>query len=135
LEALSRGAEEVFLIERSKLAYQSLKNNVQKLKLKFPELGEVDYQMEDFKKWMKKTNVLSRADEDQEVYIFFDPPYENTQLYHDFFKIINEVKFKGRVIIEACQQKTMSIEAFEENFGKIDKIFKQGTSYFAIYDF
>lgn len=132
-EALSRGAEKVYLIEKSKNAFRSITQNKNEIKRKFPNLGEVFAANQDMKKWFS-SNKLLFTDSENEACLFFDPPYELTQLYEDFFQIIKELPFSGKVIVEACQQKTMSINSFEEKFGKADKVFKQGTSYFVIYD-
>lgn len=133
LEALSRNAVQVVLVENSKQAMKCLKENSEKLLLKFPNLGAVNISQDTFLTWIKKNeeNIIN----DEDVFIFFDPPYENIHLYEQFFEKIQSIDFKGKVIVEACRQKTMDIPEFSAKFGEADKIFKQGTSYLAIYDF
>jgi hypothetical protein len=43
-------------------------------------------------------------------------------------------KISAKIIVEACEQKTMPLKKVQERFGEASKVFKQGTSYFAIYD-
>jgi 16S rRNA (guanine966-N2)-methyltransferase len=132
-EALSRGANNVVLVENFKTAFRCLSENKKKLNSKFPELGQIEIANEDFKKWINKNRELLSNNPD--IFIFFDPPYEKIDLYEELFNSVREIPFKGRLVVEACQQKTMTIDSFTAKFGEIDKLFKQGTSYFAIYDF
>lgn len=135
LEALSRGAYEVYLVDKSNSAFQIIKTNIAKFK-NHPELGSAFAIKSDVLKWLKlfltKEAVSKSSDE---VMIFFDPPYEDIKLYKDIYQILRDTNFNGRLVFEACQQKTMSLSEFEKEFSVPIKIFKQGTSFFAIYDF
>ena len=86
----------------------------------------------DFKKIFKKES-LDKYDS-KSLIIFFDPPYELLELYESFFYFIFQSKISAKVIVEACEQKTMPLVKFQELYGEANKTFKQGTSYFAIYD-
>jgi len=132
LEALSRGASHVYLVENNKNSFRFLKTNAQKILQKFPDLGKLECFMDDFAKWLKKNESVLTNDEDK--IIFFDPPYEKIDLYRAFLTSIFQANFHGKLIVEACQQKTLKIDSFEQEFGIANKIFKQGTSFFAIYD-
>jgi len=134
-EALSRGAEKVYLVEKSKQAFTAMVANQKKIQQKYPELGEVHCFNEEIIKWLKKHLKTFTSNQKEEAFIFFDPPYDSAQLYEEFFNLIKDFEFRGKVVVEACQQKTMSLGDFENRFGKAQKIFRQGTSYFAIYDF
>lgn len=132
-EALSRGANSLTMVENSKIAFKCLSQNKAKITSKFPELGRVQISNDDFKKWAKKNSEsLSLS---SSFFIFFDPPYEKVELYATLFEILQEVSYSGKLVIEACKQKTMTIDEFSAKFGEMDKVFKQGTSYFAMYDF
>ena len=132
-EALSRGASKVILVENLITAFRCLTENKKKMNDKYPNLGEIQISNDDFKRWLSKNhNLLSN---NPNIFIFFDPPYEKIDLYEELFNSIREIPFKGRLVVEACKQKTMTIDEFTAKFGEIDKLFKQGTSYFAIYDF
>ncbi len=133
LEALSRGAQSVMLIESNKNAFRLLKQNAQNIRKKFPELGKVVVKPSDFKRWLKQEITELNKLQDK-LYIFFDPPYEQVQLYDDFFAMIKGLEVPAKLVVEACQQKTMKFDQFAEKYGEPDKIFEQGTSFFAIYD-
>ncbi len=132
LEALSRGADKVVLIEKSPKNILVIKKNAKQLMSKYTELSHFQIILGDFTKILSQESISSS---NSKIILFFDPPYEQTELYEKFFKLLNSIDFVGKVVIEACQQKTMTIPKFEEEFGNAEKIFKQGTSYFAIYNY
>jgi 16S rRNA (guanine966-N2)-methyltransferase len=137
IEASSRGAAPVLCVEKSEKVFRTLKKNVDKYSLKFPD-HNIELTREDFGVWFKKFIIFYghlELDEKERVYIFFDPPYENIELYESFFNKIKECHFKGLVIVEACRQKTLPEEEFYTSFGKPTRSFKQGTSFLYLYDY
>jgi 16S rRNA (guanine966-N2)-methyltransferase len=135
LEALSRGAYEVYLVDKSNNAFQLLKTNIAKFK-NHTELGSAFAIKSDVLKWLKLFFTKESAGRaSDELMIFFDPPYEDIKLYKDIYQVLSDFNFRGRLVFEACQQKTMSLTQFEQEFSGPIKVFKQGTSFFAIYDF
>lgn len=132
LEALSRGAFEVFLIEKSPRAHQVCKSNIANFK-KFPNLGNATAIKADYLKWLEK--FLASEAVTRDLVIFFDPPYEDVRGYEKIFSLIHSTEFEGSLILEACQQKTMKLEQFNTKFPGASKTFKQGTSFFNIYRF
>lgn len=135
LEALSRGAVRVELIESDKKAFHLLKSNLQDMQKKYPaDYGDIKARCLTFEKWLVKYDFENTKK--LRHYLFFDPPYEKQSLYEIFFKLISEKKMLNTVVIvEACQQKTMKLEEFTEKFGKPTKVVNQGTSFFAFYDY
>lgn len=131
LEALSRGADEVFLIESHPKVVSVLKKNTSRIKEKFSELGAVHAISSNAVSWLAKNHSLLQG---KELFLFFDPPYEDLDLYESFFKLINEVELSARIIVEACEQKTMKLSDFKEKFGEGTKVYQKGTSFFIIYD-
>lgn len=132
LEALSRGAFEVYLIEKSPRSFQTCKSNIDQFK-KFTHLGNATAIKADYLKWLSE--FIKGAQSTREVIIFFDPPYEQVAGYEKVFEILSRSDFKGELIFEACQQKTMSLDLFNSTFPGAHKSFKQGTSFFNIYHF
>ncbi len=128
LEALSRDALSLSMCESDQRAYKVLKTNAQNFKKRFNST-RVEVVKSDFKIFLKKFHF----DNSKKYFIFFDPPYEKIDLYEKFFELINEIQINGIVVIEACAQKTKKIDDFETRFGKFDKMYKQGTSYFGLY--
>lgn len=132
-EALSRGASEVYFVENSQKAFQTIKNNLQKLK-KISQLGNTFLFKQDFHKWIEKS-FLEALVHRENCFVFFDPPYEKIELYHDIFTFLKDNQFKGILVFEACQQKSFSLEKCTELYGHPRKVYKQGTSFFALFDF
>lgn len=132
IEALSRNAEEVILIENEPNAFKILKNNTKSIQKKYPDLKNCKIIKTDAIEWIKKNIDLYNR---EQTFLFFDPPYEIHDLYDSFMKIIIESQFKGTVIIEACRQKTMTSDEFQKQYGNAKKMYKQGTSYFLVYSF
>lgn len=132
LEALSRGAYEVYLIEKSPRSHQVCKSNVS-LFHKFTDLGNATAVKADYLKWL--TAYLSNHDATSNITIFFDPPYEQISGYEQVFELLQKEDFKGSLIFEACQQKTLRLDEFDKKFPGAKKFFKQGTSFFNIYHF
>lgn len=128
LEALARGADHVVFNEIDFRAHKILKKNLDSFKEKY---GSANYSV--FKDNFSKLITRSTFEEDSEYILFFDPPYEKLKLYEEFFDIVENLRFNGLVVVEACTQKTMSIKDFEAKFSKADKIYKQGTSFFALF--
>jgi 16S rRNA (guanine966-N2)-methyltransferase len=128
LEALSRGADHVLFNEVDFRAHKVLKKNIDTFKDKY-KLSNFSI----FKDSFSKLLTRSTLDEDSEYILFFDPPYEKLKLYEEFFDIVEDLRFNGLIVVEACTQKTMSIKDFEAKFSKADKIYKQGTSFFALF--
>lgn len=126
LEALSRGIGELYLVDKdtrlAKQNYQSLSRKFEILVPVYVEKGDAIQWLDHHQAWIKSTEPI----------LFFDPPYEMKNLYQQFMQH-DAVKYASRYIIEGCEQKTMKIGEFEELFGKANKTFRQGTSYFLIY--
>ena len=108
--------------------------NIDLFILKFGKSHVIQASLMDFRKWLT-INLKDDELNTEQSYLFFDPPYEKVELYEELFEYLRTHKFLGRVIIEACQQKTMKIEDFEAKFGESIKQYKKGTSYFLIYKF
>lgn len=130
IEALSRGAKLSTMLELNRQVYPVLKKNTEAISKKYPELGESCLISKDYLKWLKSEY---RPNTDLEDFLFFDPPYEKKQMYSDFFTWVKESTFKGHVMIEACEQKTMTQTEFKKNYGDPDKSYKQGSSFLFIY--
>lgn len=127
LEALSRGISGLRLIDKNTKLAQA---NYHLLKSNFEILVPVEIIKTDAIKWLEE----QRSEWDTErAILFFDPPYHMVNLYREFFEITSGSNEAIRVI-EACEQKTMKIKQFEKEFGAATKTFKQGTSYFLIYE-
>jgi 16S rRNA (guanine966-N2)-methyltransferase len=139
LEASSRGASPVSCIESSSKAYKVLEKNIKSFQNKFHYLDrEITSQKIDVLRWMDKFRVFYATlnkEEEERVILYFDPPYEDIELYKAFFIKLREINFFGVLITEACRQKTMPIESFKEEFGLPTRNYRQGTSFLFLYDY
>lgn len=133
LEAVSRGAEKVFFVEQAKSAFRVLQANIKNFQSKYSVRTEIKAELADFSKWLNQNKEI--LDNSSRLIVFFDPPYEKIDLYEKFFEFFKNENLNVKLIIEACQQKTLSLKDFEERFGVYDKCYKQGSSFFVIYDF
>jgi 16S rRNA (guanine966-N2)-methyltransferase len=137
LEASSRGALPVLCVEKSEKVSRVLKKNINNFIEQFPGRN-IDINKEDFGTWFKKFSAFYKqldSEQKQRVFIFFDPPYENIELYETFFSKINECHFEGLAIVETCRQKTIPEDEFYTSFGKPTRSFRQGTSFLHLYDY
>lgn len=132
LEAASRGAGTVHFVENYRPMVNVLKKNISEFSKKYSSLGNLICTPNDFKNWFEKT-VFDF--EKQDWVIFFDPPYEKLELYSLFFECLEKIDYKGLVVVEACQQKSMTQDEFEKRFGSFKKSYRQGSSYFVVYEF
>lgn len=131
-EALSRGAVSATFIEESSKAFLTIKENSKNIKNKYQHF-DICYEKVDAIKWLKK-NSLSFLPNSQ-YFLYFDPPYDKLNLYDEFFDWLKNSNFQGRVIVEACRQKTMPLIEFEARYGPKVKSFEQGTSFLIVYDY
>ena len=90
LEAASRGAENVILVDKSNDAIDIIKRNVEKTHLKEKtQIYNLDYNK------VLKTKIKEKQD-----YIFLDPPYESNLLYKSILEILeNDILEKNGIII------------------------------------
>lgn len=132
LEALSRGAEKLYLVEKHQEALKLLKQNIALFKKKEMNLSCTQLVKADAVKWLQE-NLISLSG--HELIIFYDPPYEDLKGYNEIYQIVSEQKTPCKLIMEGCAQKTMKLDEFDRNFPGSYKTFKQGTSFFFIYDF
>lgn len=126
LEALSRGANFLYLNEENSRVYKVLQQNISNAgsildssKIKTSKLS--------FEKFLLSYQVQENS------ILFFDPPYEKLNLYQKFADLKGHFK-TGIIVVEFCRQKTMSEVEAQNLFGKPDRSCQQGTSFLYIYD-
>lgn len=127
LEAASRGAQNIYLNELNGKVFQVLKKNVtlfeQRVSSKIIKISKMHYE-----KFLDTYEVKSHS------FLFFDPPYEKTQLYEEFFEYLKQSQISCKVAVEFCRQKTMDCSQIEDLFRKPERHYQQGTSFLYIYD-
>jgi 16S rRNA (guanine966-N2)-methyltransferase len=131
-EALSRGAESLEAVENSYIAYQSLLKNIRLIQEKLESDVSVKTLKTKLESWLvsfKNSYEQFGHEEKRSVILFFDPPYEQHQLYHKFFKSVFEDidDFIGELWVESDLKKGPSPD-FWQNYNQFErKKFKQGT--------
>ncbi len=126
IEALSRGAEKVYLNEQNPKVLSVLKKNKSSLK-KFDIEKEVTITKSSCVDFLKNHRELDGED----TFIFFDPPYEDHALYKEVLKELKSYS-NSKCIIETDRQKGIKKEVIESYDFHIRKEYKQGTSYIYI---
>lgn len=139
-EALSRGSDEVFFIEKSKTAYHVLTKNIRLLEEKHNfQKEQVKSFPKEFKVWFqrfRKTYEKWSIDKREKTIIFFDPPYE----YHDEYMqialedILKGQWYGGKLWLESDNQKGIPQEYWESQDVNILNSFKQGTSFILVFE-
>ncbi len=96
IEALSRGAEFCLFVDNNRSACTIIRNN---LKItNFEEQSEV--MLTDAKSFVKS---IQNGYENSFDFIFFDPPYEDKELYSLINQLPRFLKSNGRLIIESTK--------------------------------
>lgn len=124
-EALSRGADKVFLNDNQKISYLCLVKNKEKFLEAFKfEKGVAETSMLEAKVWLQKELNYQLIDT-EDVIIFIDPPYADHKLYVDLLTILKEKNFKGEIWLEADRlkgpQKSSLIGLFHSVIKEVDQ--------------
>jgi 16S rRNA (guanine966-N2)-methyltransferase len=124
LEALSRGAKELYAVENLHSTFSVLKKN-SLLVQKRAEIGEIHLVKQSVLKWLPRIEALAKQNE---VILFFDPPYENHDLYRQVMSFIfNHSSFKGEIWVESDKQKGPPADFWSSYFSWYKKSFQQGS--------
>lgn len=129
IEAWSRGASKVTLCEKNKKVYTLLTENVKLLKQKFnDEVKEnpIETLCQDGIDFLKHF-----SNHDQNTIFFFDPPYEDHDLYLSLLDYWIESKVKSCLWLESDEKKGVSFAQLEKKI-PIFKHYGQGTSFIVI---
>ena len=138
LEAWSRGAQEVYLLEKNRKVYKNLEQNIKKLSERYPkELASrpVRTFLTGIDKWMETFQSLYLEKKEELNFIFFfDPPYEEIKLYKTIIldRLANSSWYKGLIWIESDVKKGLEQNFWDGTNLEIKKVFSQGDSYILI---
>jgi 16S rRNA (guanine966-N2)-methyltransferase len=132
LEALSRGAEGVYLNELNRQAYFTLKKNAEKLQAAFDLAGaKVTLHNLDARQWLERELRFQLPDTSR-VILFLDPPYEDHKLYTDVLEGLRTAGFAGELWLEADRLKGPPREALTGAFRSIIKVVDQGDHFVVV---
>lgn len=140
IEALSRGATQIFLNENNRKVAMILNQNKVKIECinnNFKNKVEL-YSLSApiFLKQFKAIYTHYSIDQKENTVLFLDPPYENKNVYLDVFEILKEEEwFFGQLWIESNRHKGFSAE-YLKNLGLLPhKIFEQGDNFIFVANF
>lgn len=135
LEALSRGAEKVILVEKNPKVFQVLKQNIDAVIARNSELqSKIECIQQDAQTFFKLIESnLSRWQKEGEITIFFDPPYEQHQLYQALVQ--TSLAGISQLIIESDTDKGPDKSVYQPLKEHFFKEYCQGASYLFIYNF
>ena len=132
LEALSRGAQKVFLNDSTKGPFLTLKDNKEKMERAFkfdPSMIKVTNL--DAKNWITRELQFEVPDTENTI-LFFDPPYENHALYFEVLKLLKEASFQGEIWLESDKFKGPSWDQLSGAFHSIIKKIEQGDHFVVV---
>jgi 16S rRNA (guanine966-N2)-methyltransferase len=141
IEAWSRGAEALFLNEKNRQVYQVMLKNISKLKEQYSEelnqrkISTTNLDCLKFLHQFKLEYENRSSLEKMNTILFFDPPYEDHQLYLNILDQFNGFQgswFHGEFWLESDETKGIKIKELEKLNLPIVKKYVQGTSFVAI---
>lgn len=99
-EALSRGADEAYFVESARVATNALKDNKERFSKSYSESGASHIISMDAVKWVEQ-HMSFELLQDESTILFFDPPYEDHNLYLKVLEVLKSKNFLGEVWVEA----------------------------------
>jgi 16S rRNA (guanine966-N2)-methyltransferase len=128
-EAISRGADKVVLVESEKNAFLTIKKNRDELIRAF-RFEDSLFQLAhtDAKKFVERE--ISYFDEN--AILFFDPPYEDHDLYVGVLTLLKEKGFRGEVWVETDRLKGPDRDKITQAFHSIIKLVEQGDHFVVV---
>lgn len=129
-EALSRGADKVFLNDSGKFAFLTLKDNAERIKKSF-QADAVTLTQLDGVKWIDK-ELSYQIPVTDEVIIYIDPPYENHNFYFQILESLKKQNFKGEVWLESDRLKGPTLEKITGAFHSVIKTLEQGDHFVVV---
>lgn len=132
LEAFSRGALPVTLLEKNKKVGSTLKLNVEKARewgadeeLKALAQKKLNFHL------MSAELYLSKKADSENTILFLDPPYADKALYFDLLALLAPW-FKGEVWLESDQQKGVKENELSQLLTNIRPSFIQGSNFIVV---
>jgi 16S rRNA (guanine966-N2)-methyltransferase len=140
LEAWSRGAEQVLLIEKDKNLQSKMSLFLAQTAEKYPSMGHCEVLAMPIERWMKQLPEWYQSlsdDEKLSTVIYLDPPYEAHELYQLMIEVFQkfQANYQGRLLVESDELKGFASKKLEDALGPYQKIFTQGASFLVLWDF
>jgi 16S rRNA (guanine966-N2)-methyltransferase len=131
LEALSRGADRVWLNEPHRRAGVVLKKNAEACRLR---IGLTEQQLvvsaSSAKQFLQQWQQTVPEGVQHETVIFFDPPYEQHELYQEFWETTRG--FPGELWVESDELKGVTLATQRGQLGEVLKEVVQGSHWIVV---
>lgn len=138
LEACSRGASVVHLIEKDKAAYSTLKLNVENAQKRLSSFDQISTHHIDCLKFLTQwwPSYLSlTADRQEQTLLFFAPPYPLHELYQTFLTTLIGLPFHGVLWCEGDHQKSPGQSQISQWMNGHDDCLEHGESFILLKSF
>ena len=129
LEALSRKAYSAWFYEKNSKVFNILKHNIEAYRSRVKSEQVIHIFKQDFTGFFP-----IQSNQDKRLILYFDPPYEQKQLYEQLALLTQDLKGNIELWVESDRQKGFKQEELELLFPSPRKVFTQGTSYLSIID-
>ncbi len=131
-EALSRGAQRVFLNELTRPAFHVLKDNKVNLERSFGfDATQITVTNLDVKAWVQRELTYQLPETDSAI-LYLDPPYENHALYMDVLRLLKDGGFRGELWVEADRLKGPKRDDLTGAFQTVIKTVEQGDHFVVV---
>ena len=132
LEASSRNARQVHLIEKDPTVYKILQKNIAKLEKCLPHAPHIFAYNQDALKFLKNFEqeyLKSSPTQQENTILFFAPPYPLHELYESVLAMIVQGWFKGVLWLEGDHEKSPGFERLSQLCGGHQSLLEHGQSY------
>lgn len=127
LEAFSRGAQQVWFVDKNRQYLDNLKQFIKDKELK----GSFHFYHKSCLSFLDSLKVNQQSFHN---WVFFlDPPYHNRKLYSEAFKMVKDLDNDARLWLEGSDQKGFTQDQLLKEFGDFDKIYTHGSNYLAVF--
>ncbi len=125
-EALSRGAEAIFVNDSDRSAHITLKKNKEDVirAFKFDDKS-ITITSIDARKWVEK-ELPYQLPQTEDVILYLDPPYADHALYRDLIQALKERGFAGEVWVESDRLSGIQLAELTGLFHSVIKTVEQG---------
>lgn len=140
LEAWSRGAKQVFFVEKHRKVFPILKSNIEKVQTSYASYIEeegLSVNNQAIENWLigfQKIYEKLEEEEQTQCLLFLDPPYHQAEVYKKviFKRLIGEKWFKGWLWIESDEKKGITSEELQNQGISFYDFITQGDSFIGI---
>jgi len=132
IEAWSRGAESVTLIENHHQALKAIRENINMLRINYDDA----FKQRSVKLLEKKVEAWFKSfitPEEGTSIFFLDPPYELHKIYQTIGLGLLKCRGANEVWIESDKNKGLPLSFWSESGFEPYKVYAQGSSYLAIF--